>query len=163
MFKNADFPFCSSTENYHIGREEYRTWFFRRKETRSILWKNSKRYVSTICSVRELYRFLFNLPVRVSFVPEKEFFKIISRNVIRDRITLMLEKWLPKPHVGEHRSYSIMRYPAERYFALTSHPSNHVSTHLLLTSYITITLPFFRYGHLHRVVHPPFPGIRAEI
>lgn len=39
---------------------------------------------------------------------------------------------------------------------LTSHPSNRVSTHLLLTSYITITLPFFRYGHLHRVVNPPF-------
>lgn len=55
----------------------------------------------------------FSIFSYVSPVSEKEFFKIISRNVIRDRITVLEKVRRRRPH----RSYSIMRYPAERYFA----------------------------------------------
>lgn len=104
----------------------------------------------------------FSIFSYVSQVSEKEFFKIISRNVIRDRITVLEKVCRRGPHVGEHRSYSIMRYPAERYFAHDVLPFAHPDLPSIKPRLHASTFNFIHHNYAAFLSLRPFASSRES-
>lgn len=100
----------------------------------------------------------FSIFSYVSPVSEKEFFKIISRNVIRDRITVLEKVRRRKPH----RSYSIMRYPAERYFARDVLPFAHPDLPSIKPRLHASTFNFIHHNYAAFLSLRPFASSRES-
>lgn len=127
-----------------------------------VLWKNSNDTLRPIYVRPVNYIGSFSIFSYVSQVSEKEFFKIISRNVIRDRITVLEKVCRRGPHVREHRSYSIMRYPAERYFAHDVLPFAHPDLPSIKPRLHASTFNFIHHNYAAFLLLRPFASSRES-